>query len=144
MTHNILRHSTVILIGVISFRFMVRRHNSIICLKISSVSETCHGGYVKWLCKVNLRTNQMFVFSNNSLFNRNKQGFKRTLFNRTRQYNTQIFDSRVYYLFVSVALICFVLYLTRIILSKICISNCFVLLNSVLFKPCLFRFTLER
>ena len=35
---------------------------------------------------------------------------------------------------------CFVLYLTKIFLSKICILNCLVLLNSVPFKPCLFRF----
>ena len=37
------------------------------------------------------------------------------------------------------ALICFVLYLTKIFLSKMCILHCLVLLNSVLFKPCLFR-----
>ena len=47
--------------------------------------------------------------------------------------------SYVYYLFVSVALICFVLYLTKIILSKIWLLHCLVLLNSILFKPCLFQ-----
>ena len=40
---------------------------------------------------------------------------------------------------VSVDLICFVLYLTKIFLSKMCILHCLVPLNSVLFKPCLFR-----
>ena len=41
------------------------------------------------------------------------------------------------------ALICFVLYLTNIFLSKIHILHCLVSLNSVLFILCLFRFTLE-
>ena len=45
---------------------------------------------------------------------------------------------QVYYLFVFVALICFVL--TKIFLSKIFILHCLVLLNSVLLKPCLFRY----
>ena len=44
------------------------------------------------------------------------------------------------YLFVSVALICFVLNLTKIILLNICILHCLVLLNSILFKSCLFRY----
>ena len=43
----------------------------------------------------------------------------------------------------TVALSCFVLYLTKIFLSKICILHCLVLLNSVLFKPCLFRSTVS-
>ena len=42
----------------------------------------------------------------------------------------------VFYLFVSVALICFVLYLGNIVLSKMCILYCLVSLNSVIFKPC--------
>ena len=46
-------------------------------------------------------------------------------------------------LFVSVALISIVLYLKNIILSKIYILHCLVLLNSVLFKPCLFQLGLE-
>ena len=37
------------------------------------------------------------------------------------------------YLFVSVAFICLVLYLRKIVLSKICISYCLVSLNSVFF-----------
>ena len=41
-----------------------------------------------------------------------------------------------YILFVSVALICFVLYFTKIILSTFFI---YVLLNSIFLKPCLFR-----
>ena len=45
----------------------------------------------------------------------------------------------VYYLFVSVALICFLIYLRKIILSKICILHCLVTINSVRFKPSLFR-----
>ena len=45
----------------------------------------------------------------------------------------------IIYLFMR-ALICFVLYLTKIILSNICILHCVVLLNRVLFKPCLVRF----
>ena len=36
------------------------------------------------------------------------------------------------YLFVSVALICFVLYLRKIVLSNICILYCLVPLNSIL------------
>ena len=44
--------------------------------------------------------------------------------------------------FVSVALICSVLYLTKIVLSKMCTLHCLVPLNSVLFKPCLFRLLL--
>ena len=48
------------------------------------------------------------------------------------------------YLFVSVAFICFVLYLRKIILSKICILHCLVPLNIVLFKPCLFPITTEK
>ena len=40
-------------------------------------------------------------------------------------------------MFVSVALICFVLYLRKIVLSKQIILYCLVSLNSVLFKPCL-------
>ena len=40
----------------------------------------------------------------------------------------------VTYLFVSVALVCLVLHLKKIILSKMCILYCLVLLNSVLFK----------
>ena len=51
---------------------------------------------------------------------------------------------KVFYVFVSVALICFVLYLRKIFLSKICLLHCLVLLNSVLFKRCLFLSTLER
>ena len=45
-----------------------------------------------------------------------------------------------------ILLICFCsfdLYLTKIFISKMCILHCLVLLNSFLFKPCLFRFTLE-
>ena len=44
-------------------------------------------------------------------------------------------------LFVSVALICFVLYFRKIFLSKIYILYCLVPLYSVIFKPCLFRAT---
>ena len=44
-------------------------------------------------------------------------------------------------LFVSVALICFVLYFRKIFLSKMYILYCLVPLYSVLFKPCLFRAT---
>ena len=40
-------------------------------------------------------------------------------------------------LFVSVALISFVLYLRKIPLEEICILYCLVPLNSILFKPCL-------
>ena len=49
----------------------------------------------------------------------------------------------VYYLFVSVALICFVVFLRKIFLSKMCILHCRVPLNSVLFKPCSFRFIIQ-
>ena len=42
-------------------------------------------------------------------------------------------------LHIIVALICFVLYLRKIILSKMCILHCLVPLNSVLFKPCLLQ-----
>ena len=49
-----------------------------------------------------------------------------------------IYLSQPYYLFVSVALICFVLYLTKIFLSKMCILHC-LLLFTIIFKPCLFR-----
>ena len=49
-----------------SFRYMAHRHNSVICFKISSVSVTWR--LCRWLCNVNLRTNQMYTFSNNSLF----------------------------------------------------------------------------
>ena len=52
---------------------------------------------------------------------------------RTRKCNIQVYYLfAVYYLFVSVALSCFVLYLTKIILLKICILHCLVLLNSIL------------
>ena len=64
--------------------------------------------------------------------------------NLTFSEHANLFLTVIYYLFVSVALICFVLYLTEIFLSKICILHCLVLLNIVVFKPCSFRFTLER
>ena len=51
----------------------------------------------------------------------------------------QLWFRYVYYLFVSVALICFVFYLRKIILWYICILHCLVPLI-VLFKPCLFQF----
>ena len=45
----------------------------------------------------------------------------------------------MFHLFVSLALICFVLYLRKIILSKICILYCLVPLNSINFKHCLIQ-----
>ena len=53
-------------IKIVVIRYMSRRHNSVICFKISSISQTC--GLYRWLSKVNLSTNQMYIFSNNSLF----------------------------------------------------------------------------
>ena len=58
MTRNIIRNTSVIQIAVFSYR----HHNSTICLIISLVSE------LWWLCEVNLRTNQMYIFSDNTLF----------------------------------------------------------------------------
>ena len=79
---------------------------------------------------------------------------KITLFNETRQYNIQMFDTTIFlkykirqikateylsklqqqfYLFVSVALICLAVYMRKIVLSNICIVYCLVSLNSVLF-----------
>ena len=53
MTYNIIRNSLVILIAI-----MAHRHNSIICFnfKISETFWLC-----RWLCKLNLRTNQMYI-----------------------------------------------------------------------------------
>ena len=47
---------------------------------------------------------------------------------------------QVYYLFVCVALICFVLYLTKIFLSKMCILHCLVPLNSVVLGVVIYLF----
>ena len=84
----------------------------------------------------------IYVHASNIYYNQNKHGLIRTLFNGTRQYNIN-YVVTVYYLLVSVALICFVLYLRKILSLKMCILYCLVPLNSILFKPCLFRFTLE-
>ena len=57
----------IIQIAVISFWdwVMVCHHNSVICFKMS-IRETC--SLCRWLCKENLRTNQMYIFSNNTFF----------------------------------------------------------------------------
>ena len=66
-----------------------------------------------------------------SKVNRNKQGLKRTLFNGT---NIIVSSCR------RPMLLCFVLYLRKIVLLKSCILYCLVPLNSILLKPCLFRY----
>ena len=56
---------------------------------------------------------------------------------------TSLLKTRTKNVFASIDFSCFVLYLTKILLSKICILHYLVPLNSYLFKRCLFRFTLE-
>ena len=62
----------------------------------------------------------------------------RTLFKENHCIKLPLRFRQVFYLFVSVALFSFVIYLRKIILLKICILYCLVSLNIVLFKPCLF------
>ena len=47
-------------IAVLSIRFMARRRNTVSGLKISSLSETWW--LCRWLCKVNLRTSNVYIF----------------------------------------------------------------------------------
>ena len=56
------KHNTALLIPVpvLSFRFMARRRNRVSGLKLASLSETWR--LCRWLCKVNLRTSNVYIF----------------------------------------------------------------------------------
>ena len=56
---SIIRHSSSSQTAVISIWFIAYRYNSIICFKISSISETWW--LCRWLCNIKLWTNQMYL-----------------------------------------------------------------------------------